>query len=199
MDWKSLLGGKRRPSLRRASKPQVESLDGRQLLSALASRPSAARPAESATPTLRVYKAVVQPRAGRVLVTFQGARGGIDPASIQGAVSLVRLQSPRRDFPLTLVGTPQVLPSVYEPLPTPPTGPSLQTVGAVFDVGTPLPRGNYIVKIVETVQDAAGRPLDGEFRGRFPTGDGVPGGNFVANFPTNGFFEYRPRAVGRTA
>ena len=49
------------------------------------------------------------------------------------------------------------------------------------------------------LQDAFGRPLDGEFNGQFPSGDGTPGGDFVLDFTTvrsSGFaFDYLSRAA----
>lgn len=192
MSWPTIPGARGSAAPQRGARPAVEALDPRQL-------PSGLLPAEldaaQAAPTFRIYKAVVQPRAGRLLVTFQNTQGGVDPATTDGAVVLVRLQSPRRFYPLTLVQTPQVAPSVYAPLPTPPVATPLQTVAAQFEAGRPLPRGNYVALVSDQIRDAAGRPLDGEFRGRFPSGDGTPGGDFIANFPTNGFFEYPPRPV----
>ena len=45
--------------------------------------------------------------------------------------------------------------------------------------GTVLAPGRYLLKVASGgITDRAGNPLDGEFSGRFPSGDGVPGGNF---------------------
>ncbi len=49
------------------------------------------------------------------------------------------------------------------------------------------------------VQDLAGNALDGEFFGTFPTGNGVPGGDFVARFDFNGRRIFPPQPVGTFA
>lgn len=204
MGWLDRFGGVgARASARaraRKARPVVEGLDARELPSGLGGAAPGIRAAQP-TPrtTLRVYQAEVQPRLGRLLVTFLNADGPLDPAGLARSVSLRMAHAPR-PAPLTLIGTPQVYPTDYLPLPGSPGGPApapgLQTVGAVFEFGRPLPRGNYIVRIdAADVTDAAGRTLDGEYRGRFPSGDGRPGGDFVARFPTNGFFQYRPKVV----
>ena len=51
--------------------------------------------------------------------------------------------------------------------------------------GRPLRGGTYTLTIfsgagVRGVRDVAGNALDGEFSGTFPSGNGIPGGNFVA-------------------
>jgi hypothetical protein len=52
--------------------------------------------------------------------------------------------------------------------------------------GGRLPRGRYIFQISSGgVTDLAGNALDGEFTGRFPSGNGAPGGNFIAGFVYN--------------
>jgi hypothetical protein len=195
MGWLAIGGTQQRSKRRQPARPIVDGLECRQFLSGVAAPSAAVRIAQTAVPTFRVYKAVVQPRAGRVLITFQNAQGGVDPASLENSVLLFRVQS-RQFYPLTMIGTPKVAPGPVNPLPPPPLAPPIQTVAAVFQASIPLPAGNYIVAISgQSVKDAAGRQLDGEFRGRFPSGDGVPGSDFVANYPTNGFFEYPPRPV----
>ena len=148
-------------------------------------------------PGFRVESLAIDARAGRVVVRFQGASGGgIDPASLSGNVALIRRQSPlRAPRDLTLIGTPTVLPDTYRPVGAadPTANP---TIGVVFDFGRPLPRGNYRFLIRSGpigVRDLAGRPLDGEFRRTFPSGDGVPGGDLEALLVTNGVFSYRPK------
>jgi hypothetical protein len=148
-------------------------------------------------PTFRVEAAVINARAGRLLVQFRGAEGGgVDPESLPGNVVLVRRQSPLVvPGEVTLIGEPQVLPTVYEPVNSgEPT--STPVIGVAYDFGAPLPRGNYRLLIRSGpggVRDLAGRPLDGEFSRNLPSGDGIPGGDFEAAIATNGFFSYRPR------
>src|SRR5690606_1440639 len=54
---------------------------------------------------------------------------------------------------------------------------------------TPLPDDRFTLLITDSIMDLAGNPLDGETNAAepvenptFPSGDGVPGGNFVARF-----------------
>ena len=62
-------------------------------------------------------------------------------------------------------------------------------VRVVFNNGHPMRGGNYEV-VVDSgtggrgIQDIAGNALDGNYYGRFPTGDGLPGGDFVATIAT---------------
>jgi hypothetical protein len=44
----------------------------------------------------------------------------------------------------------------------------------------PSPAAGYVIRILAAGStDLAGNPLDGEFRGAYPTGNGRPGGDFV--------------------
>ncbi len=196
---------------RRNRKPLVEGLESRQLLSGLnpnaqailAQHPIAAKQIPTTTTsTATIQRVVLQPRLGRVLIQFRNALGGIDANALSTGVSLTRIQSPRFPIRLTLVGTPQVLPDVYEPIPGPPDGPVvggplLQTVGAVFESGRALPRGSYLLTVDSNVaRDVNGQPLDGEFNGNFPSGDARPGGNFRAILSTNNFYSYLPTPIG---
>ena len=62
-------------------------------------------------------------------------------------------------------------------------------VRVVFNNGHPMSGGNYEV-VVDSgtgdrgIQDIAGNALDGNYYGRLPTGDGLPGGDFVATIAT---------------
>jgi hypothetical protein len=80
--------------------------------------------------------------------------------------------------------------------------PALATVTLVFrqpgsdgvfdtsdDVGAPLPDDRFTLTVLDNIIDLAGNNLDGESNASepqefptFPTGDGIPGGNFVARF-----------------
>ena len=68
-----------------------------------------------------------------------------------------------------------------------PTDPVVVTV--VFNKGHSMRGGKYEV-IIDSgtldrgIHDVAGNALDGDFYGRFPTGDGLPGGDFVATIET---------------
>ncbi|CAN5909804.1 hypothetical protein BH23PLA1_BH23PLA1_25930 [soil metagenome] len=152
--------------------------------------------------TARVERVSLQPRLGRVLIQFRDAFGGVDANALAQGVSLTRLQSPRLPLRVTQVGTPTVPPGVLDPIPAAPTGPvflggTLQTVAVVFEFGRPLPRGSYLLTINSSVaQGLAGLPLDGEFNGSFPSGDGRTGGNFQAILSTNNIYSYLPTPIG---
>ena len=44
-----------------------------------------------------------------------------------------------------------------------------------------LPSDFYALVVLDSAVDQVGNPLDGEFAGQFPTGDGVAGGRFIQN------------------
>jgi hypothetical protein len=53
---------------------------------------------------------------------------------------------------------------------------------ATLQFRMPLPVGQYLFQVKSGgVFDNAGNPLDGEFTGRLPSGDGRPGGNFIVS------------------
>ena len=62
-------------------------------------------------------------------------------------------------------------------------------VSAVFNNGHKVPAGRYLIAIDSGtgdsgIHDVAGNALAGDFSGKFPSGDGVPGGDFAAVFAT---------------
>ncbi|MBM4047868.1 MAG: hypothetical protein FJ279_22435, partial [Planctomycetes bacterium] len=61
---------------------------------------------------------------------------------------------------------------------------SAATDTATFTPTTALANGRYAVRLDGTasITDLAGNRLDGEFSGAFPSGNGAPGGDFVATF-----------------
>ncbi|HKM55193.1 MAG TPA: Ig-like domain-containing protein, partial [Isosphaeraceae bacterium] len=72
-----------------------------------------------------------------------------------------------------------------------PTIPYAYDVAVVFNNGAPIIKGGYFQVIARAesvllpsgIQDLAGNALDGEFYGpQSASGNGVPGGNFIANF-----------------
>jgi hypothetical protein len=120
----------------------------------------------------RVAGLSFDPAAGQISVTFQDAGLGLDPVSLNNPANyvLVRANDPRGARPITLVAQPGVS-GFY-------TG-ALTEVLTV--VGGPLVPGAYTFEVASAgVVDRAGNALDGEFLGTFPSGDGHPGGNFLA-------------------
>ncbi len=186
--WRGL--DRKRP----ARRPGLESLERREVCAAgvvAAQLP----PVLASGP--QVFNLALNPAAGQVFVTFLDNGAGIDPASLTaGNVQLVNVSNRRFVTPLTFLATPTpnglTRPIVGQPGVT-------QTVGFQFGNGRAFPAGLYRVVLRSGpggVRNLAGTPLDGEFRGAFPSGNGVPGGTFVATVPTNGILTYLPRPIG---
>jgi hypothetical protein len=118
-------------------------------------------------------------------VTFQDHQSGMDLASITNSafyhISATPLSNkvpvPKIVLPTSIRYTPGGLPS--DPV----------MVNVVFNHGHAFRGGKYEV-IIDSgtgdtgIHDAAGNALDGNFYGKFPTGDGLAGGNFVADIYT---------------
>jgi hypothetical protein len=116
---------------------------------------------------------------GAIDVTFQDDRSGLDQASLLNAVnySLVLRSGPFSKGPFILTS---IVPTSTS---TDPTAP--ETIALTFNGGKAIRGGFYTFTIlsgagVNGVRDIAGNALDGEFYGFFPSGNGIPGGNFVA-------------------
>jgi hypothetical protein len=132
-------------------------------------------------------------------VTFQDNLSGIDLASITNSafyhISATPLSTkvhvPRMILPTSISYTPGVLPG--DPV----------VVNVVFNKGHMFRGGKYEVIINSGtgdtgIQDVAGNALDGNYYGTFPTGDGLAGGNFVADIYTfhNKILPFVPIADG---
>ena len=118
-------------------------------------------------------------------VTFQDNLSGMDLASLTNSafyhISAKPLSSkvhvPALVLPTSISYTPGAAPS--DPV----------TVNVVFNNGHPFRGGKYEVVIDSGtgnagIQDVAGNALAGNFYGTFPSGDGLAGGNFVAEIYT---------------
>ena len=131
---------------------------------------------------------------GRLFVQFQDERSGL-------------AQAPLTDGRNYQIEKPHLRPGrllVRSLTATPPTGPTNpQTVTAVVTNrgSSNLGSGTFTVTVFNSplgITDVAGNPLDGEFYGRFPSGNGVPGGDFVAIVDTihNQIIAIRPDQAG---
>jgi hypothetical protein len=118
-------------------------------------------------------------------VTFQDNQSGMDLPSLTSSalyhISASPLSSkvhvPRLVLPTSILYTPGASPT--DPV----------TVHVVFKNGHTFRVGRYEVLISSGtgdtgIQDVAGNALDGNFYGTFTTGDGLPGGNFIAAIST---------------
>src|SRR5262249_37017838 len=78
--------------------------------------------------------------------------------------------------------------------PARPTDP--QTVVMTINGGLRILHARYLqVVFAGGIRDVAGNALDGSFFGRFPTGSGQPGSNFVALLPTDRRVPHPPQPV----
>ena len=116
------------------------------------------------------------------VITYQDNLGGLDLASVSNfafyRLSARPLSNQMREpsliRPTSISVTPGALPT------------STEVVTVVFPQhGKALRAGRYLLKIDSGdsgigVEDAAGNALDGKFSGRFPSGNGVPGSDFLA-------------------
>ncbi len=122
---------------------------------------------------------------GTLTVVFKDNLSGMNLKSITNSafyhISATPLTSnvhpPKLILPTSISYTPGVLPS--DPV----------VVHVVFNKGHSMRGGNYAVIINsgtgdKGIQDVAGNALDGNYYGKFPSGDGLAGGNFVATIAT---------------
>ena len=117
-----------------------------------------------------------------VTVTYQDNLSGLDLASIgNGAYYHLSAQPLAPNVPVPKLLLPTAI--TITPVTTATKPEDIVTV--VFNHGHSVRGGRYLIVIDSGtgnagVQDIAGDALDGNFYGTFPTGDGLPGGNFAA-------------------
>jgi len=110
--------------------------------------------------------------SGQVLVTLQDERSGLDQISLidgQNYTLTKRNVTGQGRYLVTqLVASPQGQPDAP------------QGVLVTFNTGNSLRGGAYTFTIRSGgIRDVAGNALDGEFFGTFPSGNNIPGGDFV--------------------
>jgi hypothetical protein len=137
-------------------------------------------------------------KTATAVITYQDSLSGLDIGSISKLafyhLSAKPLSKPVREPRLILPESDSVAPG------SSPTSPEVVTV--VFPhTRKGLSAGRYLLKIDSGesgngVEDAAGNPLDGHYSGKFPSGDGVSGGDFVAEIRAPGN-KVRPLAPGK--
>ena len=116
---------------------------------------------------------------GQVAVTFRDDRSGLDPASLADPDNYLMIGPLSRPGQVLRVRSIALGPTAG------PTSP--RSVLLTLNGGRPLPHGRYVLVVASGgVRDLSGNPLDGEFSGSFPSGDGRPGGNFSALFTFDG-------------
>jgi large repetitive protein len=117
---------------------------------------------------------------GQVDVAFTDNLSGMNDASIGDAsnYSFAKVRAARQGAFLYKVNVIGISPN---------TNATTETVTLTINGGQPIRGGHYLFTIHSKssalssgVQDLAGNALDGEFFGFFPSGNNVPGGDFVA-------------------
>lgn len=132
----------------------------------------------------------------RLNATFFDDRSGMDAATMRNLSNYQVLQyhfpQPGRLTPTSVVTSFDTTADSNDP-PPPPTadaGAIVQFAGA--RLGGP---SLYVFTISEAIRDIAGNPLDGDYRPRFPSGNGVAGGDYSAFQSLNGIGQRRPTQV----
>src|SRR5262249_23184845 len=132
----------------------------------------------------RITNLVFDRGSGRMLVTFQDNLSGLDQHQLRDGANYHLVGRPlSRKIPVPHV---ILVTSISVSTATTPTDPQTSTV--IFNNGRVLPGGRYLITVNSGsidahrngIEDVAGNAMDGEFYGTFPTGNGRPGGNFVA-------------------
>lgn len=114
----------------------------------------------------RLQSVRYDPRAGVVTAVFRDDRSGLNLAS---------LLDPRNYDLFGRSGRKPTSPTITE---VPSGDPLVTAVALTFDPRAPRPR--YLRIVSGGVSDLAGNPLDGEDKGRGISGDGHPGGSYLA-------------------
>jgi hypothetical protein len=128
----------------------------------------------------RILGAQLDPRSGRISIIYQDDLSGLSQAGIvdRGSYVASRVVSKRvhRRITVTVPAGPGVPSSI-----------GAETVVLTLNGGKRVARGRLLFSIASAgITDVAGNRLDGEFSGRFPSGNGQPGGDFQAEFITDG-------------
>ena len=134
----------------------------------------------------RVTGVVLNPRTGRIVITYQDERSGLSPATVGSTANyqVVRPISSRRVRILPVTG-----------MTTPLSPPAAQRV-VTLTLNRRLrvaPGRLRLIARTQGITDLAGNALDGEFAGSFPSGDGQRGGDFAALFRVRGRWLSMPR------
>src|SRR5208282_4108870 len=119
----------------------------------------------------RVTGMVFDPTTGIITVVISDAWSGLDQTSLLDPSNYTIM--PRRSLIGSNSKTPSLAPAI--------SGFYTNAQSATLQFVAPIAPGSYLFEVKSGgVIDRAGNPLDGEFSGSLPSGNGVPGGNFIA-------------------
>jgi autotransporter-associated beta strand protein len=141
--------------------------------------PSAPAATTASTPIGRVIIQSQGPRVGNI--TFD-ARHGLVTLTYRDNVGLSAADLANLAA-YTLTEGSRVLHPTLARVITAAGGPGTQTIALTFDGGKKLKPGQNILAINSgLLRNLAGNPLDGEFKGSLPSGNGAPSGDFQASY-----------------
>ncbi len=127
-----------------------------------------------------VTSVIMIPKTGQIYVTYQDNASGMDLATLTNTLnySFTRPSYHPRSYKITGAKLiPPMLP-----------GNSPVTVALKVANGQRIEHGKYLFSIFSGgILDVAGNQLDGAYNGTFPSGDGVAGSRFNAEFLNHGF------------
>jgi hypothetical protein len=127
----------------------------------------------------RIQAVSINRRAGEILITFLDSVADFDPSGLLASSSYAVALSRRRG------SVAQTISSVLD------LGrgkkPGTRRIALVINGGHRLGSGRYLLTIRSgSIRDLAGLAVDGEFRGRLPSGNSSAGGDFVARIDSQG-------------
>jgi hypothetical protein len=120
----------------------------------------------------RISGMVFDPGTGIITVVISDAWSGLDQTTLLDPSNYTIM--PRRSLIGRNSRTPSLAPAI--------SGFYTGAQSATLQFQAPLAPGSYLFQVRSGgLIDRAGNPLDGEFTGTLPSGNGIPGGNFIAS------------------
>jgi streptogramin lyase len=118
----------------------------------------------------RVSGFVFNPHTGMITVVIQDYGAGLDETSLLDTFNYTIM--PRRTLVGRNTGSVSLAPAI--------SGFYSGAESATLQFHAPVGPGRYLFQVKSGgIIDRAGNPLDGEFTGKLPSGNGRPGGNFI--------------------
>jgi hypothetical protein len=136
-----------------------------------------------------VTSVIMIPKTGQIYVTYQDNASGMDLATLTNTLnySFTRPSYHPRGYKITGA---KLIPPMS-------SGSAPVTVALKVANGQRIEHGKYLFSILSGgILDVAGNELEGAYNGTFPSGDGVAGSRFNAQFLNHGFKPNVPVATG---